>query len=71
MLRDLYRLLKTRVNVSGLLLGDRIRRSVGVHVGSLKVWLDSVKFGRLTAVGAVLLRSVFVLTEISPTNSFN
>lgn len=37
MLGDLYRLLKTRVNVSGLLLRDRIRRSVGVHVGSWKL----------------------------------
>lgn len=40
----------------------------------LKVWLDSVKIGRLTAVGAggdFLLRSVFVLTEISPTNYLN
>ena len=46
MLRDLYRLLETRVNVSGLRLRDRIRRSVGVHVGSLKVWLDWTGVGQ-------------------------
>lgn len=48
LLRNLHRLLQTRINVTGLGLSDGIWGPVGVHVEN---WdsLESVKTGRLTA----------------------